>query len=400
MKNLYDLAVVGAGPVGSRLACRMAEMGHRVVVLERRSSIGQKSCCTGIIGQECARDFGIEDGVVLRQVNSARLFSPSGRQLYLRREEPQACILDRSKFDLAMARRAQEAGAQYVLDCPVKDVAVSHDGVKLTNGQGQRFEAKVVALATGFGSALVKNLGLGEVGDFALGAQVEADTSSLDEVEVYFGRELAAGFFGWLVPLSSHTARVGLLARSRPGLHLRRLLARLQQEGKVVSAEVKFQYGVVPLRPARKTVGDRVVVVGDAAGQVKPTSGGGIYYGLLCADLAAKALHQALERNDLSAKGLAAYERAWRKRLGGELRTGYWARRLFERLSDQQVDHIFEIMDDKGIAEALLRSRDLSFDWHGKVAVGLMRYGTVAMVAKLTRLPAWADKFDQHAAGV
>ena len=84
------------------------------------------------------------------------------------------------------------------------------------------------------------------------------------------------------------------------------------------------------------------MVVGDAAGQVKPTSGGGIYYGLLCADIAADTLHRALQEGDFSAGMLSRYERKWKKRLGRELKIGYWARRMFERLSDGQIDRIFD----------------------------------------------------------
>ncbi|MEE9173415.1 MAG: NAD(P)/FAD-dependent oxidoreductase, partial [Thermoplasmata archaeon] len=81
-------------------------------------------------------------------------------------------------------------------------------------------------------------------------------------------------------------------------------------------------------------------MVGDAAGQVKPTTGGGIYYGLLCAEIAADTLNGALAGNDLSAENLAEYERRWKKKLGRELRVGYWARKLYERLSDGQIDRI------------------------------------------------------------
>jgi flavin-dependent dehydrogenase len=130
-----------------------------------------------------------------------------------------------------------------------------------------------------------------------------------------------------------------------------------------------------------------VLLVGDAAGQVKPTSGGGIYYGLLCADIAADTLHQALAEDDLSARRLAGYEQRWRKRLGWELRVGYWARRLFERLSNRQLDRLFEVVKDNGIDEALLRAGDLSFDWHGRAILRLIGHAVVAKVAGAMKIP-------------
>ena len=384
------MAIVGGGPVGSHVAYKLVGMGHKVIVLERRRRVGERVCCTGIIGQECVSSFDIEDNVILRRVNSARLFSPSGNLLRLWREETQACILDRLAFDMAMARRAQDKGAEYALDSPVRDVAVMADGVRVEvsrRGKGLYFETRAIVIASGYGSKLTERLGLGGVGDFTVGAQAEVEAVGVDEVEVYFGCEIAPGFFGWLVPISPRMARVGLLSRNSPGLYLRKLLASLLAQGKIVSSEVELTYGGIPLKPLARTYGERLMVVGDAAGQVKPTSGGGIYYGLLCADVAADILHQALQDGDLSARRLSRYERGWKKRLGQELKIGYWARKLFERLSDRQIDRIFEIVKANGIDEALLKAKDLSFDWHGKAVLRLMGHKLVSKALDVVKIP-------------
>ena len=233
---------------------------------------------------------------------------------------------------------------------------------------------------------------MGRFDDFVNGAQAEVETLGIDEVEVYFGREIAPGFFGWLVPTSPRTARVGLLSRNSPGLYLRKLLTSLLAQSKIVSSEAKLSYGGIPLKPLARTCSERLIVVGDAAGQVKPTSGGGIYYGLLCADIAANVLHQALEDDDLSAKSLAKYERGWRRRLGRELKIGYWARRLFERLSDKQIDRIFDIVKANGIDEALLKAKDLSFDWHSKAILRLLGHTVVSKAIEVMRIPFKAGK--------
>jgi geranylgeranyl reductase family protein len=392
---LYDVIVVGGGLVGSYLAFKLAGMGHRVVVLERKKRIGEKVCCTGIIGMECVRSFAIESDVILRQVNSARLFSPSGNLLRLRREEPQACILDRAALDQAMANRAQRQGAEYMLNSPVRDVKVEADRVKVElfpRNKGINIEARVLVIATGFGSKLAEKLGLGDFGDFAIGAQAEVMTTGAEEVEVYFGRQTAPGFFGWLVPTVPKMARVGLLSRHNPEIHLGKLLKSLLAQGKIVSAEAELSCGGIPLKPLGKTFGERFVVVGDAAGQVKPTSGGGIYYGLLCAEIAADTLHQALQGDDLSAKSLGKYERDWRRKLGWELKIGYWARQIFERLSDRQLDQIFGIMKDNGIDEALLKAKDLSFDWHGKAILALLGRTMIGKTIGVFKLPSKAAK--------
>ena len=142
-------------------------------------------------------------------------------------------------------------------------------------------------------------------------------------------------------------------------------LQQLAEREKIVSADVPFQYGGIPLKPLPRTFSDRVLVVGDAAGQVKPVTGGGIYFGLLCADIAADHLDRALRNGDLSARSLAGYERAWRQRLGKELKQGYFARRMYERLGYRTLDKLFRTVRDRGIAEALLEDPSLKFDWHG-----------------------------------
>ena len=392
---MYDVIVIGGGPVGSYVAYKLAGMGHKVMVLERKRRIGESVCCTGIIGQECVSSFTIDDNVILRPVNSAKLFSPSGNLLRLWREEPQAYVLDRAAFDIAMANRAQGNGAEYILDSPVSNIEVEDDRVKIAaihQKAGLSLEARGAVIATGFGSKLAERLGLGNFGDYVIGGQAEVATTEVGEVEVYLGREIAPGFFGWLVPTLPRMARVGLLSRHNPELYLRKLLASLVAQGKIVSTEARLSYGGIPLKPLGRTYGERLIVVGDAAGQVKPTSGGGIYYGLLCADIAADTLRKALQRDDLSAKSLAKYEREWRRKLGRELKIGYWARKLFERLSDNQIDRIFNIIKANGIDEALLKARDLSFDWHSQAILMLLGRTVVSKALGVIKLPFQAGK--------
>jgi digeranylgeranylglycerophospholipid reductase len=388
--NLYDVAIIGGGPVGSRVASRLAGMGHRVVVLEQKERAGEGVCCTGIVSQECIRTFAIEDDLILREVVSATLFSPSGKALRLERPDTRACILDRPAFDNALARRAQDKGAEYVFSSRANNLEVGSDRVKIeTLRQGKRthFEARAVVIASGFNSRLVEELRLGSISHFFAGAQAEVETAPLDEMEVYFGEEIAPGFFAWLVPSSLSRARVGLLARQRPGHYLRKLISSLAIQGKIASAEAELSYGRVPVKPLARTYFERLLVVGTAAGQVKPTTGGGIYYGLLCADIAAETLKRALASNDLSAKGLASYERAWQKKLGGELKKGYRVRKFYERLNDPQIDRLFDTIDAEGMAQVLLGDSKVSFDWHSGGLLRILGNAALSRVSQVMKRP-------------
>jgi digeranylgeranylglycerophospholipid reductase len=283
-----------------------------VAVLEQKEKLGGRVCCTGIMSPECLSSFDIDDNVVLSRANSARVYSPSGKIIRLWRQENQAYIIDRASLDLSMANRARAAGADCSLNCLVKDIEVNSDRVVVAateNGSNINIEARVVVIATGFGSGLVERLGFGRAGDFVIGAQAEVETSGIDEIDIYTGKEVAPGFFAWLVPVNQSKTIVGLLSRHNPDFYLRRLISSLTEQGKIVSGEVKPGYRGITLKPPKRTYGKRLIVVGDAAGQVKPTTGGGIYFGLLCAEIAARNLKRALDRSLRFATGLGNYMR-------------------------------------------------------------------------------------------
>ncbi len=387
---MYDVIVIGSGLMGSYVAYKLAGMGYGVVVLEQHEQLGEGVCCTGIVSQECVRSFDVDKSVVLRQVNSARLFSPSGKLLRLWREETQASIVDRPAFDQIMASRAQDKGAEYHLNCMATGLEVGDSGVTVKatcRGEEVNLKARAVIIATGFNPKFTEGLGLGRAGDFAIGAQAEVETSGVDEIEVYFGQEIAPGFFAWLVPTSPQRALVGLLAKHHPGLYLKKLMLSLLSQGKIVSGEVEPIYGRIPLKPLPKTCGERLVVVGDAAGLVKPTTGGGVYFGLLSAEIALDTLHRGLTNDTLSARYLADYERRWRRKLGRELEIDYYARKFYEHLGDQRIDRIFDIIKSHGIDEALCKAKDLSFDWHSRAVLKLMGHRAVSKALEAMKMP-------------
>jgi digeranylgeranylglycerophospholipid reductase len=389
---LRDVLVVGGGPIGSHIAYRLAGAGYGVTVLEQKEDLGERVCCAGIISRECHEAFSIDDSVILKRVNSARIFSPSGRLIRLWREEEQAYVIDRAAFNSSMAGKAVAAGVEYIFNSPVRDITVKDDGVVAKvarHGKGIDIEARTAVITSGFGSRLPAALGLGRAGDSVVGAQAEVETANIDEIEVYMGREVAPGFFGWLVPTTTKRALVGLLTRRRAEFYIRKLMASLKEQGKVVSGEVETSYRGITLKPPRRTYGRRAVVVGDAAGQVKPTTGGGIYFGLLSAEIAARHLKRALEVDDLSQRRLATYEREWKTRLGQELKICYWARRFYEKMNDRKIDQAFDIIKANGIDEALLKADELTFDWHGGAIIKLVRQKAISQFFNMISLPSW-----------
>jgi len=387
--QFYDVIIVGAGPAGSYIAYELASSGHDVAVFEEKSAPGLNACCTGIISTECFQSLDPGTDGILAKVNSAKFFSPSGRCLKFQTENVQAYVVNRVLLDSALASKAQSQGARYFFSSPVIDIIPGRDNIQaetLCSGARQIFSARAVVLANGFRPKLPWKLGLGRIKNFFVGAQAEIETESIDELEVYFGQEVAPGLFAWLVPTSTNTAYVGLLATSQAKLHLQKFLNNLFCQGRITSREVEIEQKAIPVGTLARSYRDRVLVIGDAAGQVKPTTGGGIYFGHLGARIAAEVLDEALSSDNLTAGQLSRYQKQWKAKMGKELSRGYWARWVYTKLSDRQIEGIFNVLDSGGMAEALLNSSNFSFDWHSRLILAALRHSSAYPLLKIRHL--------------
>jgi len=368
--------VIGAGPIGSYIALNLANRGYNVAVLERHSAIGTGVCCTGIVGTECFHKFPLSGTDIFYKGSTCNVFTPSGQLLRLEKESTQAYVINRPGLDCNLASQAQAEGADYLLSTKVRNVyRVDHRvraEVEVKN-RSYDIDGKVVIVSNGFGFSLPRRMGMGQVGDYVFGAQVEVEAKEVKEVEVYLGREIAPGFFAWVVPASSGSVLVGLLSRNKPAFYIKKLLSKLIIAGKIKQQDAKINFGGIPLKPLPRTFDDRIVVVGDAAGQVKPTTGGGIYYGLLSAEIAVDVIHRGLCVDDLSARFLRQYESGWKRLLARDLQIGYWARRVYERFNDESIDRIIEQVRCNGMHKSLLNSDDFSFDWHSPSIIQIVR---------------------------
>jgi len=375
--EFYDVIIVGAGPAGSYAAYELASSGYSVAVLERKSAAGLGVCCTGIISTECFDSFGISPEVIVTRANSAKFFSPSGRCLRLQSEKVQAYVVDRALFDKVIASKAQAQGADYFFSSRVNGITVEKDRAKaevLCHGSKEIFTARAVILANGFNPKLPQKLGLGKIKHLLTGAQAEIEAKNIDGVEVYLGQQIAPGSFAWLVPISANKALVGLITTSQAKTYLQKFLLSSFCRCRIISQGVKIRQKAIPLGTLPHTYGDRILVIGDAAGQVKPTTGGGIYFGHLSARIAAEVLNEALNSDNLAAARLSRYQKRWKAKVGREISLGYRAKQAYAKLSGRQIERIFDVLDSGGAAKALLNSASFSFDWHGKLILAGLKY--------------------------
>ncbi len=370
---MYDVAIVGSGPAGSRAALNLANLGHNVVVFEKHHSLSDAVRCTGVISSDCFEQTGVDEDVILGSSSGASFYSPSGSRLSLENPKVNILIVDQKAMEMRMVERAAKAGAEFNFGWAASGVEITSEYVTLTvsqNNTRRQVRARSVIFASGFRSRLPQRLGLGINGDFVIGGQVELGNLGVEEVEVYVGSRFAPGFFGWALPTYPGQAMVGVLARRNPRPHLEALLSHLKEQGKIAHENPVMTYGAIPLAPAKRTVASRVMVIGDAAGQVKPTTGGGIRYALLCADWAAPVLSEALEKDDLSERILSRYHRTWRRNLYGEIKISRIARYLYEGLDDKRLEALFLIMlRSRGMASSLAASFSGRFDWHSPMVI-------------------------------
>jgi flavin-dependent dehydrogenase len=198
---------------------------------------------------------------------------------------------------------------------------------------------------------------------------------TLDRVEMFIGTELYPGFFDWIVPQGHGHGMVELGVHLSPQparVHFDRMLQDKNVEPFVQGAEALYRIAaVIPLGPKPKTTADRVMLVGDAAAQAKPTSGGGVYTGLKCAAHLVEVAAEALEADDLGDARLSAYHERWMADIGRELRVGAMLRKAFMNLRDDEAEALFELLDTPERLAIINQLGDI--DHPSKLAAKLLR---------------------------
>jgi digeranylgeranylglycerophospholipid reductase len=356
----YDALVVGGGPGGLYAAWRLALEGLSVVVCEEHPAIGVPVHCTGVLGTDSFEEFELPRGSILNSLPTIRFVSPAGLEVSYTPPDVQAVVVDRGQFDGTLAEWARSAGAELRANARVTALDITDAGVHAVAG-GRAVSARIAILACGASYALQRRFGLGVPRRYLHTAQREVPVRTLRDVEVHFGHEVAPGGFAWAVPVERPDGphvRIGAMATRGADRCYARMCARIAATwgiagdrgggacgGEYGAPRLKF----LPLGPIDRTFANRLLVIGDAAGLVKPTTGGGIYYSIVSGSLAADVARHALTRDRLDAASLSTYEARWRGHLSGELTSQAALREAAEAMSDPDIDALFDLAKTDGI---------------------------------------------------
>jgi len=357
IRNEYDIIVVGAGPAGSIAAWQAARHKVRVLLLEKDREVGTPvRCAEGIAKKdlESIIEQPVLPGWVASEISKFRIFSPDGTPVYVRIHE-QGYVLNRRLFDYGLALKATSAGAQLLTHAEVFSVLKEGDfirGVRVrVAGEEKEIKARIVIAADGVESRVARWAGIDstiKLNDMETCVQYTLCNIPVntDTCDFYFSKEFAPGGYAWVFPKGEGTANVGLgisgnFARyGSPEDYIEIFLEKYFPEGSVISKTV----GGVPVgKTLKELVLGGFMVVGDAAHQANPISGGGLTSGMIAGKLAAEIAVKALTMGKYAKKDLLPYARQWHKKVGKSHERFY---RLKETLVKFEDSHFNSIASD------------------------------------------------------
>jgi geranylgeranyl reductase family protein len=331
MKGYYcDIIIVGAGPAGSSAAIAAANRGMKVLLVERRRVIGVPVRCAEFIPAPLIGEVNQGRAFVVQSVSGMKTVLPGGERHEIRTP---GFIINRDLFDQTLAETAGKAGVEILLGTRALTLDGGDVVLRLKEGSTAKVKAKVIIGADGPLSTVGRWIGSVNRNLVSAIQCRYTLTGPLADTEVYFDRDIYAGY-GWLFP-KGHEANVGIGMKNRDSGNLSlsevlcRFITRLKKTGKIKGDPKHRTAGWIPVEPLKVTFRDNILLTGDAAGQTHPITGAGIHYAVVCGTLAGESAARAIEKDDLTL--LSEYETEWRDLFGHSLHRAFERRRLMER---------------------------------------------------------------------
>lgn len=371
-KNKYEIVIVGAGPAGSTAARYAAENGADVLLIDKRQELGVPVQCGEALSEEVLDELDIEPDPrwAVNKIDKAKLVAPSGKFITMSQKTASKIgyILDRKIFDKQLAILAVRKGADLAtgtyVDGLVKEEEKINGVLYRSREEKGEISADIVIAADGVMSRVARWAGFDtylppeQIESGVQFKMVDIDLESNSQMEFHFGSKIAPGGYAWVFPKAEDMANVGLgvqpsRAEKKPIKYLKDFVSNKPELNKGHLMEINV--GGVPVSgPIKKTYGDKILIVGDAARQVNALTGGGIDWSMRAGKFAGEVAARAVSEGDTSEDNLKEYEELWKERMGEDLERYYMGKEVLLDLSDKELDELADALQDVDFDEISL----------------------------------------------
>ena len=356
----FDVCIVGASIAGNYLAYLLSNSPLKIVILEEHEEVGIPFQCAGIISQKLSRLIDFPSEIVLNRVNTAKIVSPTGKFINLSGDE-KPYIVDRIALDRLFYEKIKDnPSVRYFFGERYKSFNYFISNKRkyiIVETSLRKIKVKVLIGCDGPLSSVGTQLNVKNEILYASQIRIKANFDEKEAV-MYFDPQWKQ-LFGWIVPEGDHIFRIGIAAAKDVYNSFKKYLERLDID---INEKIDQQGGIIPYGIMNKIAFDNILLLGDSAGQVKATTGGGIIMLLTAAKYAAKCVQLCFTNEDFS-KGFIKkwYEIPCSKTIGRELKLHYFLRLILEKFNDNDFDAFFSILKENKIEHIITLYGDMDF---------------------------------------
>jgi len=354
----FDVVVAGGSVAGLLCAREIASKGFSVLVIEEDYEIGTPEHCGGLVSMTGLEELGI---IPFRKtfehmIESAEIISPNGNMFTVNSKKQKVVEISRRELDKQIAFQAQNKGA--VIKVRTSFQEITDTGIRTKE---EKIDCKIFVDARGVSSLIHKDrTGILSSAQY----EIYSDWIKKGKVEVIFDQKKFPGFFAWIIPSGEGKGKVGVAGR---GINVSETLDKILEEKKNYSVIRKIFAPIWIKGPIENFVEGKTVIVGDAAGQAKPTTAGGIFTSGMGGVYAGQAISKFLETNNKS--DLDEYQKKWMGRFGKEFEKQSLARKILERIDNNTINKLFESITPE-ITKEISEKED--FDFHTGAIIKLL----------------------------
>ena len=354
----YDAVIAGGSVAGLLCAREIASKGFSVLVIEEDYEIGTPEHCGGLVSIAGLEELGV---IPFRKtfdhmIESAKVTAPNGNNFTINSKKQKVIEISRRELDKQIAFQAQKNGA--VIKVRTSFQEITDSGIRTSD---EKIDCKIFVDARGVSSLIHKDrTGIISSAQY----EIYADWIKKGKVEVIFDQEKYPGFFAWVIPSNEGKGKVGVAGR---GINVAEVLDEILKQKGMHSTIRKIFAPIWIKGPIENFIDGKTVIIGDAAGQAKPTTAGGIFTSGMGGVYAGQAISKFLETNEQS--DLEEYQKRWKTRFGKEFDKQLLARKLLERIDNQTINKLFESITPEIIKD--ISEKD-DFDFHTSSIIKLL----------------------------